>query len=88
MKLMKIALSASFLFSAAAVTGGAPTAALAHEHKLDSMGCHYARGHRNFHCHEGRLKGRTFKSRAEAIRNYNRIQKDKDDDDDDDGVFF
>lgn len=87
MKFLKIVLSASFLFTSVAFTGSFATTAQAHEGKIDSMGCHYARNHRNYHCHKGKLKGRTFKSRAEAIRNYNRIQKKKNDDDDDDGYF-
>ena len=89
MKLIKIVVGASFLFSAAAFTGSFSGVAVAHEGKLDSMGCHYARNNRNYHCHEGKLKDRTFKSRAEAIRNFNRIPKKKnnDDDDDDGGIF-
>lgn len=84
MKSLKIVLAATFMASAATFTVSLPGTVMAHEGKLDSMGCHYARNNRNYHCHEGRLEGKTFRSRAEAIRNYNRL-KDADDNDDDDG---
>ena len=87
MNFVKIILTASFLFTATTFTGSFAGVAQAHEGKIDSMGCHYARNHRNYHCHKGKLKDRTFKSRAEAIRNYNRIHTPKKDDDDDDGYF-
>lgn len=87
MKTIKMFLVASFMFSATAFSVAVPDVALAHENKLDSMGCHYARGHRNYHCHEGKLKGRTFKSRAEAIRNFNRLKRDDNGDSDDDDGF-
>lgn len=88
MKLFKMLLASSFLFSAGLFTGGMSTTAVAHEGQLDSMGCHYNRSYRDYHCHEGKLEGRKFKSRAEAIRNYNRIHTKKKDDEDDDGGIF
>ncbi len=85
MKFTKFILIGSFLFSGGAFTASFSDVAAAHEGKLDSMGCHYARGNRNYHCHEGKLKGRTFRSRAEAIRNYNRLKNSPVKDDEDDG---
>jgi hypothetical protein len=75
-------LAGSFLVSAGAFTVTLPFEAAAHEGKLDSLGCHYARNHRNYHCHEGIMEGRTFGSKGEAMRNWNRLKKDKKDDDD------
>jgi len=87
MKALNILLSGTFLLSASAFTFALPDVASAHEGEPDSLGCHYARNHRNYHCHEGVMEGMTFQSRGEAIRNWNRLKKGREnkDDDDDDG---
>jgi len=82
---MKLALVGSFLLTTGAFSLSLPTVASAHEGKLDSMGCHYARNNRNYHCHEGPLAGTTFKSRGEAIRNWNRLKRAREHEKDDDG---
>jgi len=88
MNFVKIVLAGSFLLISATFTGSFSSSVQAHEGEIDSMGCHYARTHKNYHCHKGKLKDRTFKSRAEAIRNYNRIHAPKKKDDDDDDGYF
>lgn len=45
-----------------------PLAALAHGGGLDSYGCHHDRKHGGYHCHRGPLAGRSFSSKAEAMR--------------------
>lgn len=83
MKTLKILLAASFLAGVAG-TISIPGTAIAHEGgaELDSMGCHHARSHRDYHCHEGVLEGMTFQSQGEAIRKYNRIRAQKEREDD------
>ena len=92
MKFMKAILAGTFILSASAFTGVLPGVAAAHPGKLDSMGCHYDRNYRNYHCHEGPLAGQTFQSRAQAIRHWNRARhqeeekkKKKESEDNDDG---
>jgi hypothetical protein len=58
-----IALSVGVLLTAVV-----PLAALSHEGKLDSYGCHYDEEHRSYHCHEGVFKGGRFESKIEMIR--------------------
>lgn len=57
---MVLFVSAVFLLS--------PLAALAHGGKLDSLGCHHDRKHGGYHCHRGKLAGRSFASKAEALK--------------------
>jgi len=82
MKTLKLALAGSFLLTTGAFSLSLPTVASAHEGKLDSLGCHHARNHRNYHCHKGVLEGKTFQSRGEAIRLFNRLKAAKKKDDD------
>lgn len=74
MKTLKLALCASFAMSAAGLGVAVPATAVAHDGELDSMGCHYARAHRNYHCHEGTFEGMTFQSKGEAIRSFARLK--------------
>lgn len=39
-----------------------------HDGELDQYGCHQDEEHRNYHCHEGVLRGGSFESRAEMVR--------------------
>ena len=88
MKTLKLILAGSFFLSTVAFTFSLPTDASAHENKLDGLGCHYARAHRNYHCHEGVMKGKTFKSKGDAMRNWNRLKREAaKDQEDDDGLF-
>ena len=84
MNTLKTVLAASFLAGTAG-TISLPSAAVAHEGgaELDSMGCHYGRNNRDYHCPEGVLEGMTFRSRADAMRKYNRILKQQEREDDD-----
>lgn len=74
MKMLKLALCASFAVSAAGLGIAVPATAAAHDGALDSMGCHYARAHRNYHCHEGTYAGMEFQSKGEAMRNFARLK--------------
>ena len=84
MKTLKLILTASFIASAGSISFSVFSDASAHDGgaELDSIGCHYGRNHRDYHCHEGILEDMTFKSRGEAIRKYNRIRKQAERDDD------
>ncbi len=82
MTVLKVILGSSLFLSAGFFTLSVPSEVTAHERELDSLGCHYARNHRNYHCHEGVMEGRTFKSKGEAMRNWNRLKKEKEDEDD------
>ena len=82
MALLKVILAGFLFLSAGVFTLSLPSGVTAHERDLDSLGCHYARNHRNYHCHQGTMEGRTFKSKGDAMRNWNRLKKDKKDEDD------
>lgn len=86
MRTMKSLLVVTF-FTSTITTLSLSDIAPAHEGgtKLDSLGCHHGRNHRDYHCHKGLLEGMTFKSKGEAIRNLNRIRaaKEKEQEDDD-----
>lgn len=88
--MLKILLGGALFASAAFLSVSLPTEAGAHEGETDGLGCHYARNHRNYHCHEGAMEGMTFQSKGEAMRNWNRLKniatQDYEDDDDDDGL--
>lgn len=87
--MLKILLGSSLFASAAFFSVSLPSVAGAHEGETDSLGCHYARNNRNYHCHEGTMEGMTFQSKGEAMRNWNRMKNTATqdyDDDDDDGV--
>jgi hypothetical protein len=73
MKALKTLLCATFALSAAAVAMP-PTMVSAHEGSLDSLGCHYGRNHRDYHCHEGIFAGQSFLSRGFLMRNWNRLK--------------
>lgn len=74
MKAVKIFLCAAFVLSAASVSVAVPSVAGAHEGALDSLGCHYGRNHRDYHCHEGLYEGMSFPSRGYLMRNYARFK--------------
>ncbi len=42
--------------------------ALGHGGRTDSLGCHNDRQRGGYHCHSGALAGRSFSSKAEALR--------------------
>lgn len=42
--------------------------AWAHGDKLDSYGCHKARGAGGYHCHKGPFAGRSFQSQEEMLK--------------------
>jgi len=74
MKPLKILLCSAIALSAAAATAAAPRAAGAHEGEVDSLGCHYGRNHRDYHCHKGLYAGMSFPSRGYLMRNYGRFK--------------
>ena len=39
---------------------------------LDELGCHADKRKDNYHCHRGPLAGRTFRSKAEAEKEWDR----------------
>jgi hypothetical protein len=41
---------------------------------LDELGCHNDKRLDNYHCHRGPLAGRTFRSKAEAEREWDRLR--------------
>ena len=43
-----------------------------HTGGLDNLGCHNDRRWKYYHCHEGPLAGRTFHSKAEAKKEWDR----------------
>lgn len=45
-----------------------PAAAIAHGGGLDGEGCHHNRKAGGYHCHRGPLAGKSFRSKAEAMR--------------------
>lgn len=53
-------------FLAAALVLASPSLAFAHAGGLDSNGCHMNRAENTYQCHQGPLKGQSFKSKAEA----------------------
>ncbi|HXV73201.1 MAG TPA: hypothetical protein VD713_00570 [Sphingomonadales bacterium] len=74
MNFLKIALCAAWVLTAAGMTAATPSMASAHEGETDSLGCHYGRNHRDYHCHEGVFAGQSFPSRGYLVRNYNRLK--------------
>ena len=46
----------------------APLASFAHGGRTDSLGCHHNRKLGGYHCHSGQLAGRSFNSKAEALK--------------------
>jgi hypothetical protein len=46
----------------------APFGLLAHGGRTDSLGCHHNRKAGGYHCHSGQLAGRSFSSKAEALK--------------------
>ena len=53
-----------------------PTSVVAHSGGLDKNGCHNNNTKHNFECHEGLLKGQTFKSREEAMKALEKKKKE------------
>lgn len=47
-----------------------PGAAMAHDGRVDDMGCHANRPFAGYHCHEGPLAGQYFRDRAQAEKVY------------------
>lgn len=45
-----------------------PMALAAHGGRTDSLGCHHNRKLGGYHCHSGQLAGRSFNSKAEALK--------------------
>jgi len=45
-----------------------PAPSLGHDGDLDRYGCHQDKEHGNYHCHEGMLKGGSFNSQQDMIR--------------------
>ena len=51
--------------------------AKAHQGGLDDLGCHYTKSRSEYHCHRGWFAGRTFRSKAEAKREADRLHLPK-----------
>jgi hypothetical protein len=47
--------------------------AMGHGGGLDELGCHSDQRRGNYHCHRGPLAGQTFRSKAEAEREWDRL---------------
>lgn len=56
------------LIAATVVAALHPLIASAHGGGLDALGCHNDRKRGGYHCHRGPLAGRSFSSKAEAMR--------------------
>jgi len=58
-----------------ALCAAAPLAALAHNGKLDKHGCHKDRNKGGYHCHSGALKGESFASDMEMLKELHRRER-------------
>ena len=52
-----------------------PVSGLAHSGFLDKNGCHNNNKKHTFECHDGLLKGQTFKTQAEALKALEKAKK-------------
>lgn len=55
----------------------APGNALAHSGSLDSLGCHPNVAHGSYHCHTGRLAGRSYGSKPDAEDAYKEDEQEE-----------
>ena len=67
---MKIVCGAALIGSFLTVTS--PTPSSAHDGTLDRYGCHQDKEQGNYHCHDGMLKGGSFDSQGDMVRQLKR----------------
>lgn len=54
-----------------------PVSATTHGGGLDSLGCHHNRKAGGYHCHRGELAGRSFSSKADALKALEKVESKK-----------